>query len=151
MKLARWLAILALALLGISSVVGAVPMILNSDGTPWQMSQSLLDDSPFDSFMIPGIILFIANGILSLASLVGVLRKDPGYGSWVVLQGAVLAAWLAMEVAMIRQVWALHFLYAGLAVILIVSGTLLMRAQRSSGSLPSRNSSSQLDPSAGQD
>jgi hypothetical protein len=129
-KLARWLAIIALALLGISSVVGAIPMIVDPDGTPWRMPQSLLDSSPFDSFLIPGIMLFIANGVLSLASLIGVVRKDPGYGGWVILQGGVLALWLAVEVAMIRHILDVHYLYGGLAVIMIVSGILLKRTPR---------------------
>ncbi len=127
MKLPRWLAILALGFLTISSVVGAVPMILDPDGTPWQMPQSLLDPSPFNSYLIPGIMLFIVNGVLSLAALIGVVRKDPGHGGWVVLQGAVLAAWVLVEVAMIRHIWAVHCLYLGLAAVLIVSGNLLTR------------------------
>lgn len=127
MKLAWWVAILALGILAISSIVGAVPMILDPDGTPWQMPQSLLDDSPFDSFLIPGIILFIANGVLAIAALIGVMRRDPGYGWWVVLQGVVLAMWLGVEFAMIRAVLSEHFLYAGLAIVLIGSGILLRR------------------------
>jgi hypothetical protein len=100
-------------------------MILNPNGTPWQMQQSLLDDSPFDSFLIPGIILLIANGVLSLASLIGVVRKDPGYGRWAVLQGAVLAVWLVVEIAMIRLIVSANYAYAGLAVVLIASGIAL--------------------------
>ena len=96
MKLIRWVAILALGFLGISSVVGAVPMIFDPEGMPWQMPQSLLDHSPFDSYLIPGIILLIANGVLSLASLIAVVRKDPDYEWWVVLQGVVLAVWLGL-------------------------------------------------------
>jgi hypothetical protein len=129
-KIVRWVAIVALAFLGIAAIVGAVPMILNPDGTPWQMSQSLLDPSPFDSFLIPGIVLFIANGVLSLASLIGAVRKDPDYAWWIVLQGVVLAVWLAVEIAMIRQILREHYVYSALAVVLIVSGILLMREQK---------------------
>lgn len=127
--LVRWTAILALGLLGISSVIGAIPMMLDPDGTPWQMPQSLLDPSPFDSFLIPGIVLFIANGVLSIASLIGVARKDPGYARWVVLQGAILAVWLMLEIAMIRQVLGVHSIYGCLAAVMIASGILLNRTE----------------------
>lgn len=130
MKFVRWVAILALGFLGISSVIGAVPMILDPDGTPWQMPQSLLDRSPFDSYLIPGIILLIANGALSLASLIAVVRRDPGYGWWVVLQGVVLAAWLVVEIAMIRRLWVGYFVFGGIAILLIVSGILLKPARK---------------------
>jgi len=129
-KFVRWVAILALGFLGISSVIGAVPMILDPDGTPWQMPQSLLDRSPFDSYLIPGIILLIANGALSLASLIAVVRRDPGYGWWVVLQGVVLAAWLVVEIAMIRRLWVGYFVFGGIAILLIVSGILLKPARK---------------------
>jgi hypothetical protein len=129
-KFVRWVAILALGFLGISSVIGAVPMILDPDGTPWQMPQSLLDRSPFDSYLIPGIILLIANGALSLSSLIAVVRRDPGYGWWVVLQGVVLAVWLVVEIAMIRHLWVGYFVFGGIAILLIVSGILLKPAQK---------------------
>jgi hypothetical protein len=131
-KLARWVAILTLGFLGISAIVGAVPMMLDPDGTPWQMPQSLLDPCFFDSFLIPGIILFISNGVLSLASLIGVIRRDPGYGWWVTLQGVVLALWLVMEIVMIRQVLGLDYLYGGLAAVMIASGIVLNSEQKTS-------------------
>jgi hypothetical protein len=131
-KLVRWVAIYALGILGISAVVGAVPMILDPAGTPWQMPQNLLDASPFDSFLIPGIILFMANGVLSFASLIGVIRRDPGYGWWVMLQGVVLAVWLVVEIAMIRQVRGEHYLFGGLGVAMIASGVVLNREQKTS-------------------
>ena len=132
MKLVRWMAIIALGFLGISSIVGAVPMILDPDGTPWQMPQSLLDPCFLDSFLIPGIILFISNGVLSIASLIGVIRRDPGYGWWVMLQGVVLAGWLVVEIAMIRQVLGLDYLYGSLAAVMIASGIVLKREQKAS-------------------
>jgi hypothetical protein len=131
-KLVRWVAILALGLLGVASVIGAIPMILDPNGTPWQMPQSLLDPCFFDSFLIPGIILFLANGVLSFATLIGVVRRDPGYGWWVMLQGVVLAVWLIVEIAMIRQVWGEHFLFGGLAAVMIASGIALKREQKAS-------------------
>ena len=132
MKLLRWVAIFALGFLGISAIVLAVPMIIYSDGTPWQMPQSLLDPCFFDTFLIPGIVLFISNGVLSLASLIGVIRRDPGYGWWVMLQGIVLAVWLVVEVAMIRQVLGIDYLFAGLAIVMIASGIVLKREQKAS-------------------
>jgi hypothetical protein len=105
-------------------------MILNPEGTPWQMPQNLLDRSPFDSYLIPGIILLIANGALSLSSLIAVVRRDPGYGWWVVLQGVVLAVWLVVEIAMIRHLWVGYFVFGGIAILLIVSGILLKPARK---------------------
>jgi len=69
---------------------------------------------------------------LSLASLIGVIRRDPGYGWWVMLQGIVLALWLVVEIAMIRQVLGLDYLYGGVAAVMIASGVVLNREQKAS-------------------
>jgi hypothetical protein len=48
------------------------------------------------------------------------------------LQGVVLAVWLIVEIAMIRQVWGEHFLFGGLAAVMIASGIALKREQKAS-------------------
>jgi hypothetical protein len=130
MKLVRVLALVALGFLCVTAIVGAIPMILHPSGEPWQMPRSLLDHSPFHSFLIPGIILLLANGVLSLAILRAALRRCPGYGWWVVLQGCVLTGWILVEVAMLRfAIWP-HYLYGGVGLMLIAAGLALTREKR---------------------
>ena len=66
MKVARIVAITALVFLGVSAVVGAIPMLVHPSDEPWAMPQNVLQYSPFHSYLIPGIILLVANGFLSL-------------------------------------------------------------------------------------
>jgi hypothetical protein len=66
MKAARIVAIVMLVFLGLSGIVGAIPMLRHPNDEPWHMLQSLLQYSPFHSYLIPGIILLAANGLLSL-------------------------------------------------------------------------------------
>jgi hypothetical protein len=49
MKVPRIVAIVALVFLGMSGIVGAIPMLTRPTGEPWQMSQKLLQHSPFHS------------------------------------------------------------------------------------------------------
>jgi hypothetical protein len=69
MKAARIVAIVMLVFLGLSGIVGAIPMLMQPHDEPWHMPQSLLQYSPFHSYLIPGIILLAANGLLSLWAL----------------------------------------------------------------------------------
>jgi hypothetical protein len=66
MRTVRIVSITALVFLSLSAMVGAIPMLLLHTGEPLMMPQSLLRYSPFHSYLIPGIILLLANGILSL-------------------------------------------------------------------------------------
>src|SRR5579871_5771720 len=131
MKILRALAIATLVFLGVTSVIGGVQLIADSSGRMLQMPLSLLDHSPFSSFLIPGIILLTANGLLSIAVLALVLRKASRYGWWIALQGCVIGGWISIQVLLIRQlIWA-HYVYWATALILILCGWLLRNATSS--------------------
>ena len=66
MRAVRIIAVVALVFLGLSGIVGAIPLLLHPTDEPWAMPQSLLRYSPFHSYLVPGIILLVANGLLSL-------------------------------------------------------------------------------------
>ena len=126
MRLARVTAITLLAFLGLTAIAGAVPMILHPGGSAW-MPVTLLEHSPFHSFLVPGIVLLSANGVLSLAVLGLVLAQSSNHGLGVVFQGSVLLGWLITECWMLRTVVWLHWLYAAVGVGLIVAGVALWR------------------------
>ena len=133
MRFLRVQAIILLFLLGISATLGAIPLILYPHQKPWQMSQNLLEHSPFNSFLIPGIVLLVANGMLCGYVLVITLRRLPGYDSWVAAQGSVLLGWLVVECIMIRLVIWPHYLYGAIGLTLLVSGLILRHGRRVSG------------------
>ena len=75
MQSARWVAIGSLGFLGVTAVVGAVPMLLHPGGDPAMLPLKLLQYSPFRSFLIPGIVLLVANGLLAFFVLWMVMRE----------------------------------------------------------------------------
>jgi hypothetical protein len=127
MKKARTVAIVALVFLGLSGIAGGIGLIAQANGEPFTLPQSLLQHSPFHSYLIPGIILFVANGLLSLAVLWLTLRRHPGYGWWVTAQGCVLLGWLIVEIVMLRMAMWAHGLYGLVGLALIVVGMILTR------------------------
>ena len=113
-----------------SATVGAIPLLLHPAGKPWAMPQTLLQHSPFHSYLVPGIILLVANGLLSWWVLWLTLRRHSGYGWWVIAQGAVLLGWLITEVVMLRLVVWPHYLYGAAALALMVAGIALVQGSR---------------------
>jgi len=121
----RALALVALGFLAISATGGAVFLMAHPLGSPAQMPLSVLEHSPFHSFLIPGIILLVSSGLLGTGVFGLTLFRVRRYGWWIVLQGVVLFGWIAVEVIMLRAVVWLHYLYWGMAVLLMGCGWML--------------------------
>jgi len=130
MRAVRITAVAALVFLGLSGIVGAIPLLVHPTGEPWAMRQSLLRHSPFQSYLIPGIILLVANGLLILWVLWLTLRRHSGYGWRVAAQGCVLMGWLIVEMVMLRLVVWPHYLYGVVALVLVVAGIALVQSPR---------------------
>ena len=60
---------------------GRNPTHAHANGEPLRMPQTLLQYSPFHSYLIPGIILFVVNGLMSLLVLWLTVRA---FGLWLV-------------------------------------------------------------------
>jgi hypothetical protein len=127
MRTAWIVAVPTLVFLGLSGTVGAIPLLLYPTGEPWRMPQTLLRYSPFHSYLIPGMILLVANGLLSWWVLWLTVQKHSGFGWWVAAQGCVLSGWLIVEIAMLRLAMWAHYLYGAVALVLVVAGIALAR------------------------
>jgi hypothetical protein len=130
MKGIRVLALVALGFLSVTSMMGGIPLIVDPSGGLLHMPLNLLEHSPFHSFLIPGIILFAANGLMSLAIFVLALRRRVGYGVMTAFQGCVIAGWITVEVIVLRAVVWPHYVYWAVGLILIVCGIMLRRDRR---------------------
>jgi hypothetical protein len=130
MKIVRMIVICALGFLSATAIVGAVPLIIYPHGQPWQMSQSYLAHSPFHSYLIPGIVLLLANGVLSLFAMYETVRRRSGYAWWVAIQGCVLAGWIVVEVIILREIIWPHYFYLAFGLVLTALGLALTREAR---------------------
>ncbi len=127
MEIARKTAIIALSFTGISGLIGGIPLILRPDGSVMSLPVSLLQYSPFPSYLIPGIILFLAVGVLGCTALWLTLQRQPNYPTWVAAAGCVLVGWIVVEMLLLRLVMWVQSLYLAVAILQIVSGITLVR------------------------
>lgn len=122
-SLLRKLALLSLILNGLSATAGGAALILAPDGSLLGMPLSFLEGSPFPDYRVPGLVLFLFNGLSSLVIAIAALRRHPRSGRWILLQGLVLAGWLSVQLLLLRN-WtpALHLTCYTWAAILILYG-----------------------------
>lgn len=126
-------ALLALELfVAIGALVGGGSMLAEPDGTPMGLPPpSELAGLGFASYFVPGLVLFVANGILPLAVIGGSLlaRPEPGAGRGGAmahghaLVGAVLVGWIAVQVLMLGWIHFLQPVLLAVGVALLVLGS----------------------------
>ena len=82
--------------------IGAIPagiaFILKPDGSLLSMSVEILQESPFQSYLIPGIVLFSVIGIGSLIAAVLTYKRQSGTWRVTIFLGIVLIIWITVQV-----------------------------------------------------
>lgn len=85
-------------------------------------SSEQLANVPFDSYLIPGIVLFFFFGILSILAAIFVFFEIRNYPWTVIGQGALLVLWLGGEVLFGFSLPDLHYPFFVLGFLLLLLG-----------------------------
>lgn len=73
---AFFILIVLLSVLSLNALYGGGALILSPDGALLGMNTEWLSGSPFSTFMIPGILLIVSNGIVPAAALAGIITRS---------------------------------------------------------------------------
>ena len=125
--------IFLLAFLGLGAVFGGSILIVSPNGKLFGMPLSMLENSPFSSFLIPGIILFLVLGLVPMLLVFSLLKK-PDYKwaerlnffndmhwswSFSIYVAIALITWIQIEMFYLQSVHWSHTFYMFLAVAII--------------------------------
>ena len=122
-KSTRKVAIALLFFNAFSAIFGGASLIFDPSGEFLQMPIDLLEFSPFNNFLIPGIILFTVNGLFNL--YVGILgiRKSRIFPSLTILCGLLLTAWITIQIVLIKDFFApAHLPYYLIGILMFFLG-----------------------------
>lgn len=116
------LAALLLIFNGVGAIFGGGNLISHPDGSRLSWTVDMLKHTPFNDFLIPGIILLAANGIFSFVVLGMMIFGLKRYSTFIMLQGFILSGWILIQVIMLQQILSLHLIMGGAGLLLIVCG-----------------------------
>jgi len=117
---------------GTGAIYGGWNLITHPDGSSLQMPLDLLKYSPFNDFLIPGIILFVTSGTLSFVALAMLAFSKKNYPLYVIGEGAILFGWIIIEVIMLRAIASLHYIFGTIGIGLFVIGFFLKQIEQQS-------------------
>jgi hypothetical protein len=129
-----WLISVSLVLLGVSAAFGGFLLVIDPSGARMQWSLALLEHSPFENFLIPGLLLGIVFGIGSFLALLAlwfrptwplgtaITRFTGEHWSWSVAFtiGLGQVIWIVAEVLMVRVASWLQPVCVTLGVLIVL-------------------------------
>lgn len=124
----RSIAIVFLFFLGTSAMVGAIGLLMDPSGKAMGLPPEILETIPFNSYLIPGLLLGLFNGLLSILFAILVIRKIRLQGWIVIFQGSVLMVWMTAELLMKMYYAPLTIPYYVVGIILLICGVLMLKA-----------------------
>jgi hypothetical protein len=133
-SLIMWVLIILQFLLGLGAAICGGLLILGPDGHFMQMPLDMLRDTPFASFLLPGILLFTCVGIYPLAVAYSLFARPAWswpeavnpfknmYWAWAasLAAGVTLLIWIGVQMVMLHAVTFLHILYIGWGIAILM-------------------------------
>lgn len=101
--------------------MGGGALVADPSGSLLQMPRSLLEGSPFDDYLIPGLVLFLVLGVFPFIVLYGLWQRLPWAWPAALVVGIALVVWIGVEVLMIgyHAEPPLQLVYGLLGVVLL--------------------------------
>ena len=123
MKVLSNISVLILLTVGINALIAGYSFMTDPSGSGLHIDTGRLKYSPFTDYFIPGLILFIVNGLLNCIAALSIIFGSERYSFAIIGQGGLLLGWIVIQVYLLRDFNFLHCLFAGIAVLLILLGT----------------------------
>jgi hypothetical protein len=122
-----------LGFLSLGAIYGGIVLIISPDGSFFKMPSDLLGNSPFKSFLIPGIILLTTFGIFPIFVIYGLIKKPESiilnklnllydyHFAWTfaVYIGIGQIIWINFQTLIFNSVDIIHTIYSSLGIIII--------------------------------
>lgn len=139
-KIITVLSVIFLLINGIGALYGSYGLISDPSGEKMQLPLSLLENSPFRNYLLPGIILLIVNSLVSFIAM-GTIVANYRYSSlFIFTQGILLSGWIIMQVIILHTFYALfHATFLGIGLFFIYSGIYLRKMKSIEQKVPIEN------------
>jgi hypothetical protein len=122
-----------LGFLSLGACYGGIVLIISPDGSFFNMPPYLLSNSPFKTFLIPGIILLTTFGIFPIFVIYGLIRKPKSkffnklnllydyHFAWTftIYIGIGQIIWINIQTLIFNSVDIIHTIYSSLGILII--------------------------------
>lgn len=115
---------------GLGALYGGWSLMADPSGTQLQLPLPVLEHTPFNDFLIPGIVLFVVLGVFSITALLALFFAIRHAALYVVAEGSLLTAWTLIQVWWTQWFHPLQVLMGTTGLLLIACGGALYRMEK---------------------
>lgn len=116
--------------IALTALAGGFMFVKDPSGAAMGFHVSMLEGSIFPNYLIPGLFLFLVNGLGSLIGALLSFTKKRSAGPAAIVLGATLLAWLVIQVIAIRAINWVQGLYFVLGLAELALGMRVSRRQK---------------------
>ena len=109
-----------ISFIAVTSTLSGLLMLSDPDGGILNLSPALLEGTPFNDFLIPGILLTAVVGFVNLLAVFYNLQRHPDRYNWAMAGGMMISGWIITQMILIQTIHWLHFIYLGVGMLIIL-------------------------------
>jgi hypothetical protein len=92
-----------------------------ADGGMIHLQQDMLANTPFKSFLVPGIILTVLVGGVNMVAVALNIRRHPGRYNWAMAGGVMITGWIVVQMILLNAFSWLQLVYLGAGLLIILT------------------------------
>jgi hypothetical protein len=123
----RSLLFILISFIGVTSTISGLLLIGSRDGSLFNLPLSLLNDTPFKDYLVPGILLTIMVGLVNLLAVFFNMQRHANRYNWAMAGGIMVSGWIVVQLLLIDTVNWFHFLYLGTGILIFLLARHLKR------------------------
>lgn len=106
---------------GVGAFISGIAMLLNTDGSLLGLTTEVLENTPFQSYLIPGLMLLAINGICNIIAAAFSFTDYPYAGCLGLMLGIILLVWMGIQVYVLgfNHIFQPLFIGIGIAEVLL--------------------------------
>lgn len=124
--IARVISVILLAVVGVTALLGGAALIIDPSGQSMGLSIDGLTGTLFYDYRAPGIILFLAIGVLGSSAAILTAISYKNYPMLVFYQGLILTGWILAQIYILTGTHFMQAVYGMFGIILMMTGSYLL-------------------------
>ncbi len=118
------------SMVALSAIPAGLLMIIQPDGTKLGIPMEVLDASPFSDFLVPGLFLFLVNGLAQGFAGISSFMQYKFYRTLGFILGIVLVLWIMIQVYFINPIHFLQVIYFIIGIAEVVLSLYLLSKKK---------------------